>query len=215
MCLLVLWVCCFCELCACCFVGSLFLLFLLGCEVESKKGKEMWAQLTGAGVLACWAHNPKVHNQRQQTHTFCSFLLLFPPFLPDPIWWNIKWKFFTLFSRSGVAQWLACWAHNPKVPGLKPGSAMFVLTQGPLCSAVGAAVAGFVGLCVCWLCGFVCFGGLCVCCFCGVCLLVLWRCVLVGFVVLCVCWVCGCLWVVCLLVVTVKDKNILIVFALE
>ena len=40
-----------------------------------------------------------------------------------------------------MAQWLACWAHNPKVP--------------------------------------------------------------------------GCLWVVCLLVVTVKDKNILIVFALE
>jgi len=32
---------------------------------------------------------------------------------------------------------------------LKPGSAMFVLTQGPLCSAVGAAVAGFVGLCDC------------------------------------------------------------------
>ena len=28
----------FCELCACCFVGSLF---LLGCEVESKKGKEL------------------------------------------------------------------------------------------------------------------------------------------------------------------------------
>ena len=114
-----------------------------------------------------------------------------------------------------MAQWLACWAHNPKVPRSKPCSAMFVLTQGPLCCAVGAAVAGFVGLCVCWLCGFVCFGGLCVCCFCGVCLLVLWRCVLVGFVVLCVCWVCGCLWVVCLLVVTVKDKNILIVFALE
>ena len=24
---------------------------------------------------------------------------------------------------SGVAQWSACWAHNPKVPGSKPGSA--------------------------------------------------------------------------------------------
>ena len=115
-----------------------------------------------------------------------------------------------------MAQWLACWAHNPKVPGLKPDSAMFVLTQewSP-CSAAGAAVAGFVGLCVCWLCGFVCFVGLCVCCFCGVCLLVLLCYVLVGFVVLCVCWVCGFLWVVCLLVVTVKDKIILIVFALE
>ena len=92
---------------------------------------------------------------------------------------------------------------------------MFVLTQewSP-CSAAGAA-AGFVGLCVCWLCGFVCFVGLCVCCFCGVCLFVLLCYVLVGFVVLCVCWVCGFLWVVCLLVVTVKDKIILIVFALE
>ena len=88
-----------------------------------------------------------------------------------------------------MAQWLACWAHNPKVPGSKPGSAMFVLTQEwPPCSAAGAAVAGFVGLCVCWLCGFVCFVGLCVCCF-------LWG-VLVGFVALCACWFCC---VVCLL----------------
>ena len=23
-----------------------------------------------------------------------------------------------------MAQWLACWAHNPKIPGSKPGSAM-------------------------------------------------------------------------------------------
>ena len=41
VCLLVLWVCCFCELCACCFVGSLFLLLLLGREVESNRGKEL------------------------------------------------------------------------------------------------------------------------------------------------------------------------------
>ena len=27
---------------------------------------------------------------------------------------------------SEVAQWLACWAHNPKVPGSKPGFAIFV-----------------------------------------------------------------------------------------
>ena len=32
-------------------------------------------------------------------------------------------------SESGVAQWLACWAHNPKVPGSKRGSAMHVLSQ--------------------------------------------------------------------------------------
>ena len=82
------------------------------------------------------------------------------------------------------------------------------------------AAAGFVGLCVCWFCGFVVFVCLCVlpsgfvgfllvvgmfcCCFCGVCLLVFWCCVLVGFVVLCVCWVCG-FFCGCLLVVTVKD----------
>ena len=29
-----------------------------------------------------------------------------------------------LFSRSGVAQWLACWAHNPKIRGSKPRSAI-------------------------------------------------------------------------------------------
>ena len=83
-----------------------------------------------------------------------------------------------------MAQWLACWAHNPKVPGWKPGSTMFVLTQGPLCSAVGAAVAGFVGLCVCWLCVLVGFVALCACWFCCVvCLLGLWvfvGCVFVG-----------------------------------
>ena len=28
--------------------------------------------------------------------------------------------------HSGVAQWLACWAHNPKVRGSKPRSATFV-----------------------------------------------------------------------------------------
>ena len=29
-----------------------------------------------------------------------------------------------VFSSSGVAQWLACWAHNPKVRGSKPRSAI-------------------------------------------------------------------------------------------
>ena len=28
------------------------------------------------------------------------------------------------FEYSGVAQWLACWAHNPKVRGSKPRSAI-------------------------------------------------------------------------------------------
>ena len=98
-----------------------------------------------------------------------------------------------------MAQWLACWAHNPKVPGLKPGSAMFVLTQewAP-CSAAGAAVAGFVGLYVGCVglfvllaCVFVVFVG-CACWFCGVvCLLVLLCCVFVGCVGFCGLCVCG------------------------
>ena len=29
-----------------------------------------------------------------------------------------------LHNMSGVAQWLACWAHKPKVAGSKLGSAM-------------------------------------------------------------------------------------------
>ena len=29
----------------------------------------------------------------------------------------------SLEAISRLAQWLACWAHNPKVPGSKPGSA--------------------------------------------------------------------------------------------
>ena len=42
---------------------------------------------------------------------------------------NIWKRLLKFFSESGVAQWLACWAHNPKVPGLKPGSAMHALIQ--------------------------------------------------------------------------------------
>ena len=30
---------------------------------------------------------------------------------------------FSLHLNSGVAQWLVCWAHNPKVRGSKPRSA--------------------------------------------------------------------------------------------
>ena len=32
---------------------------------------------------------------------------------------------FAILDTSGVAQWLACWAHNPKVRGSKPRSATF------------------------------------------------------------------------------------------
>ena len=74
-----------------------------------------------------------------------------------------------------MAQWLACWAHNPKVPGSKPGSAMFVLSQKwPVLLLL--AVVAFVG-CACWFCGVVC-------------LLVLLCCVFVGFVGFCGLCVC-------------------------
>ena len=32
---------------------------------------------------------------------------------------NIWKRLLKIFSESGVAQWLACWAHNPKVPGIE------------------------------------------------------------------------------------------------
>ena len=35
--------------------------------------------------------------------------------------------------RSRVAQWPACWAHNPKVFGSKPGSATFIGNLHPNC----------------------------------------------------------------------------------
>jgi hypothetical protein len=41
---------------------------------------------------------------------------------------------------SGVAQWLACWAHNPKVRGSKPRSATFFgLREHPDCQIHFAA----------------------------------------------------------------------------
>ena len=38
---------------------------------------------------------------------------------------------------SGVAQWSACLAHNPKVPGSKPGSAIRFPSTRPLCFCCG------------------------------------------------------------------------------
>ena len=43
-----------------------------------------------------------------------------------------------------MAQWLARWAHNPQVPGPKPGFPMFVLTQEwPPCSAAALFYVAF------------------------------------------------------------------------
>ena len=42
---------------------------------------------------------------------------------------NVWKRLFKIVSESEVAQWLACWAHNPKVPGSKPGAAMHALMQ--------------------------------------------------------------------------------------
>ena len=45
-----------------------------------------------------------------------------------------RWK-----DKSGVAQWLACWAHNPKVPGSKPGSATRFRRFGQSCASHGSS----------------------------------------------------------------------------
>ena len=46
---------------------------------------------------------------------------------------SVVTNFLLVRTMSGVAQWLACWAHNPKVRGSKPRSAMslFVFTATP------------------------------------------------------------------------------------
>ena len=41
-------------------------------------------------------------------------------------------------SQSRVAQWIACWAHNPKVPESKPGSAT-TEAYGPILGGGGLA----------------------------------------------------------------------------
>ena len=43
--------------------------------------------------------------------------------------------------QSEVAQWLACWAHNPKVRGSKPRSATFVVSPARRCVAMFVAMA--------------------------------------------------------------------------
>ena len=45
---------------------------------------------------------------------------------------NEPWPSSHTCCHSGVAQWLACWAHNPKVRGSKPRSATLTKTSGLL-----------------------------------------------------------------------------------
>ena len=64
--------------------------------------------------------------------SLCSFLpccLGFVSSNPHQTRTNIWKRLLKIFSESGVAQWLAGWAHYPKVPGSKPGSAMHALIQ--------------------------------------------------------------------------------------
>ena len=51
------------------------------------------------------------------------FFLDMSPFFSCCFWMCLR-NHHQAETTSGVVQWLACWAHNPKVPGLKPGSAM-------------------------------------------------------------------------------------------
>ena len=46
-----------------------------------------------------------------------------PPFFSCCFWTCLR-SHHQAETMSGVAQWFACWAHNPKVPGSKPGCAM-------------------------------------------------------------------------------------------
>ena len=70
-------------------------------------------------------------------HEYCKARMCLGVFgVAQPWWCNEVGRLYTAShdpssapssSVSGVAQWLACWAHNPKVPGSKPGSAISTL----------------------------------------------------------------------------------------
>ena len=52
-----------------------------------------------------------------------TFFPYTPPFFSCCSWMCLR-NHHQAETMSGVAQWLACWAHNPKFSGSKPGSAM-------------------------------------------------------------------------------------------
>ena len=68
--------------------------------------------------------------------------------------------YFASLRTSGVAQWLACWAHNPKVRGSKPRSAIVlhgvVHTSSNIrvCRNVCSFVFAFVRRVLSWLSSF-------------------------------------------------------------
>ena len=55
---------------------------------------------------------------------------------------KLQWLVATsIQSSSGVAQWLACWAHNPKVRGSKPRSANFAMPVWIPCGCAASVCA--------------------------------------------------------------------------
>ena len=107
-----------------------------------------WTSENTSGVaqqLACWAHNPKVRASKPRSATVLSAVATRSMRKPTrsmrkPLrkqlglhWksprsdkkgclcaWSIWW---TTGNTSKAVQRLACWAHNPKVRGMKPRSA--------------------------------------------------------------------------------------------
>ncbi len=55
-------------------------------------------------------------------YQIAASLRIFPPY-EVTIRGSLILSFYIASRNSGVAQWLACWAHNPKVRGSKPCSA--------------------------------------------------------------------------------------------
>ena len=55
-------------------------------------------------------------------------------------------------NKSGVAQWLACWDHNPKVRGSKPRVAIFRQAGAPSLRSPSAPLPSPLPLCFCLAC---------------------------------------------------------------
>ena len=100
-----------------------------------------WTSENTSGVarwLACWAHNPKVRGSKPRSATVLSAVATrsMGKSLRKPLGLHVgitskqkkgclcawsTWR--TKENTSKAVQRLACWAHNPKVRGMKPRSA--------------------------------------------------------------------------------------------